>query len=242
MKPVYKRVVLKISGEALAGEGGTGINQSVIAEVADQIISISELGVEVGIVIGAGNIWRGRQGTDMDRSTADYMGMLATVINSLAMQDALAKKGYKTRVMTAISMPEIAEPYIKRKAISHLNKKLITIFACGLGCPFFSTDTTAALRAAEIEADIVLMAKNIDGVYEGDPRKNPEVRRYKTLRFIDVLEKGIQVMDSTAITLCMDNNIPLKLFALSQKGNIVKAVCGEDIGTTVSADCVTQLY
>lgn len=242
MKPIYKRVVLKISGEALAGENGVGINQNVISNVADQIISVSKLGVEVGIVIGAGNIWRGRQGTDMDRSTADYMGMLATVINSLAMQDALEKKGYKTRVMTAISMPEIAEPYIKRKAMSHLDKKLITIFACGLGCPFFSTDTTAALRAAEIEADIVLMAKNIDGAYEGDPRKDPSVRRYKTLKFIDVLEKGIQVMDSTAITLCMDNNIPLKLFALSEEGNIVKAVCGMDIGTTVAADCETELY
>ncbi len=242
MKPIYKRVVLKISGEALAGENGVGINQNVISNVADQIISVSKLGVEVGIVIGAGNIWRGRQGTDMDRSTADYMGMLATVINSLAMQDALEKKGYKTRVMTAIAMPEIAEPYIKRKAMSHLDKKLITIFACGLGCPFFSTDTTAALRAAEIEADIVLMAKNIDGAYEGDPRKDPTVRRYKTLKFIDVLEKGIQVMDSTAITLCMDNNIPLKLFALSEEGNIVKAVCGMDIGTTVSSDCETELY
>ena len=241
-KPIYKRVVLKISGEALAGESGFGINNETITKVADQIISVAKLGVEIGIVIGAGNIWRGRQGTNMDRSTADYMGMLATVINSLAMQDALENKGYKTRVMTAISMPEIAEPYIKRKAMSHLDKNLITIFACGLCNPFFSTDTTAALRAAEIEADIVLMAKNIDGVYEGDPRKNPNVRKYKTLRYIDVLEKGIQVMDSTATTLCMDNNIPIKLFALSQEGNIVKAVCGQDIGTTVSGQCKTELY
>ena len=170
------------------------------------------------------------------------MGMLATVINSLAMQDALEKKGYPTRVMTAISMPEIAEPYIKRKAISHLNKKLITIFACGLGCPFFSTDTTAALRAAEIEADVVLMAKNIDGVYEGDPRKDPSVRKFRTLKFLDVLEKGIQVMDSTAVTLCMDNKIPLKVFALANQGSIVRAVCGQDDGTTVSSDCVTELY
>lgn len=242
MEPIYNRVILKISGEALAGENGTGINQSVISAVADQIIEVSKLGVEVGIVIGAGNIWRGRQGTDMDRSTADYMGMLATVINSLAMQDALEKKGYPTRVMTAISMPEIAEPYIKRKAISHLNKKLITIFACGLGCPFFSTDTTAALRAAEIEADVVLMAKNIDGVYEGDPRKDPSVRKFRTLKFLDVLEKGIQVMDSTAVTLCMDNKISLKVFALANQGSIVRAVCGQDDGTTVSSDCVTELY
>ena len=241
-KPIYKRVVLKLSGEALAGETGFGIENETISRVADQIISVAELGVEIGIVIGAGNIWRGRQGVDMDRSTADYMGMLATVINSLAMQDALEHKGYKTRVMTAISMPAIAEPYIKRKAMSHLDKKLITIFACGLGNPFFSTDTAAALRAAEIEADVVLMAKNIDGVYEGDPRKDPTVRKYKTLRYIDVLDQGIQVMDSTATTLCMDNNIPIKLFALCEEGNIVKVVCGQDIGTTICRDCKTEWY
>ena len=214
MQPAYKRVVIKISGEALAGENGFGISGETISKVAEQIISVVKLGVEVGIVIGAGNIWRGRQGRDMDRSTADHMGMLATVINSLAMQDALEHKGYKTRVMTAIAMNEIAEPYIRRKAMSHLDKKLIVIFACGTGNPFFSTDTTAALRAAEIEADVVLMAKNIDGVYEADPRKNPSARRYKSIRYMDVLEKGIQVMDSTATSLCMDNDIPLKLFAL----------------------------
>lgn len=198
MQPAYKRVVIKISGEALAGENGFGISGETISKVADQIISVVKLGVEVGIVIGAGNIWRGRQGQNMDRSTADHMGMLATVINSLAMQDALEHKGYKTRVMTAIAMNEIAEPYIRRKAMSHLDKKLIVIFACGTGNPFFSTDTTAALRAAEIEADVVLMAKNIDGVYESDPRKNPDAKRYKSIRYMDVLEKGIQVMDSTA--------------------------------------------
>ena len=209
MQPAYKRVVIKISGEALAGENGFGISGETISKVAEQIISVVKLGVEVGIVIGAGNIWRGRQGRDMDRSTADHMGMLATVINSLAMQDALEHKGYKTRVMTAIAMNEIAEPYIRRKAMSHLDKKLIVIFACGTGNPFFSTDTTAALRAAEIEADVVLMAKNIDGVYEADPRKNPSARRYKSIRYMDVLEKGIQVMDSTATSLCMDNDIPV---------------------------------
>ncbi len=229
MQPAYKRVVIKISGET-------------ISNVADQIISVVKLGVEVGIVIGAGNIWRGRQGRDMDRSTADHMGMLATVINSLAMQDALEHKGYKTRVMTAIAMNEIAEPYIRRKAMSHLDKKLIVIFACGTGNPFFSTDTTAALRAAEIEADVVLMAKNIDGAYEADPRKNPQARRYKSIRYMDVLERGIQVMDSTATSLCMDNDIPLELFALKGEDSILKAVCGEGNGTIVSNKVETKFY
>ncbi|HJA68487.1 MAG TPA: UMP kinase [Firmicutes bacterium] len=242
MQPAYKRVVIKISGEALAGENGFGISGETISKVADQIISVVKLGVEVGIVIGAGNIWRGRQGQNMDRSTADHMGMLATVINSLAMQDALEHKGYKTRVMTAIAMNEIAEPYIRRKAMSHLDKKLIVIFACGTGNPFFSTDTTAALRAAEIEADVVLMAKNIDGVYESDPRKNPDAKRYKSIRYMDVLEKGIQVMDSTATSLCMDNDIPLKLFALKGEDSILKAVCGEGNGTTVSNKVETEFY
>ena len=242
MQPAYKRVVIKISGEALAGENGFGISGETISKVAEQIISVVKLGVEVGIVIGAGNIWRGRQGRDMDRSTADHMGMLATVINSLAMQDALEHKGYKTRVMTAIAMNEIAEPYIRRKAMSHLDKKLIVIFACGTGNPFFSTDTTAALRAAEIEADVVLMAKKIDGVYEADPRKNPSARRYKSIRYMDVLEKGIQVMDSTATSLCMDNDIPLKLFALKGEESILKAVCGQGSGTTVSNGVETEFY
>ena len=242
MQPAYKRVVIKISGEALAGENGFGISGETISKVAEQIISVVKLGVEVGIVIGAGNIWRGHQGRDMDRSTADHMGMLATVINSLAMQDALEHKGYKTRVMTAIAMNEIAEPYIRRKAMSHLDKKLIVIFACGTGNPFFSTDTTAALRAAEIEADVVLMAKNIDGVYEADPRKNPSARRYKSIRYMDVLEKGIQVMDSTATSLCMDNDIPLKLFALKGEESILKAVCGQGSGTTVSNGVETEFY
>lgn len=242
MKPAYKRVVIKISGEALAGSNGFGVSGETISRVAEQIISVVKLGVEVGIVIGAGNIWRGRQGTNMDRSTADHMGMLATVINSLAMQDALEHKGYKTRVMTAIAMNEIAEPYIRRKAMSHLDKKLIVIFACGTGNPFFSTDTTAALRAAEIEADVVLMAKNIDGVYDCDPRKNPDAKRYKSIRYMDVLEKGIQVMDSTATSLCMDNNIPLKLFALNGEESILKAVCGCGNGTTVSNEVETEFY
>ncbi len=242
MQPAYKRVVIKISGEALAGENGFGISGETISNVADQIISVVKLGVEVGIVIGAGNIWRGRQGRDMDRSTADHMGMLATVINSLAMQDALEHKGYKTRVMTAIAMNEIAEPYIRRKAMSHLDKKLIVIFACGTGNPFFSTDTTAALRAAEIEADVVLMAKNIDGAYEADPRKNPQARRYKSIRYMDVLERGIQVMDSTATSLCMDNDIPLELFALKGEDSILKAVCGEGNGTIVSNKVETKFY
>lgn len=236
---VYKRVVLKLSGEALAGENGSGINNEVINHVADQIIELAGTGVEIGIVIGAGNIWRGRQGTGMDRTTADHMGMLATVINSLAMQDALEQKGYQCRVMTAIAMNEVAEPYIRRRAMRHLEKGRIVIFACGTGNPFFSTDTTAALRAAEIEADVILLAKNIDAVYDCDPRKNPQAKKYSSITYMDVLSKGLQVMDSTAITLCMDNNIPLRVFALNGENNIMKVVAGEKIGTVVSPEVQT---
>lgn len=238
-KTVFKRVVLKLSGEALAGENGFGINTAVINHVADQIIELAGTGIEIGIVIGAGNIWRGRQGTGMDRTTADHMGMLATVINSLAMQDALEQKGYKCRVMSAIAMDEVAEPYIRRRAMRHLEKGRIVIFACGTGNPFFSTDTTAALRAAEIEADVILLAKNIDAVYDCDPRKNPHAKKYSSITYMDVLSKGLQVMDSTAITLCMENNIPLRVFALNGENNIMKVVAGENIGTIVAPDAKT---
>ena len=233
MQPAYKRVVIKISGEALAGENGFGISGETISKVAEQIISVVKLGVEVGIVIGAGNIWRGRQGRDMDRSTADHMGMLATVINSLAMQDALEHKGYKTRVMTAIAMNEIAEPYIRRKAMSHLDKKLIVIFACGTGNPFFSTDTTAALRAAEIEADVIFKATMVDGVYDKDPNKYEDAVKYDELTFSDVITRELGVMDSTAAAMCRDNSLPILVFNLNHPENIVAAVKGEPVGTLV---------
>lgn len=233
--PRYKRVVLKLSGEALAGKQGYGIDQSTLEIIAEQIKEIKDLGVEVAIVVGGGNIWRGIAGSSqgMDRATADYMGMLATVINSLALQDALERVNVSTRVQTAIEMRAIAEPYIRRRAIRHLEKNRVVIFAAGTGNPYFSTDTTAALRAAEIEAEVILMAKKVDGVYDSDPVKNPEAKKFDKLDFLDVLNKGLGVMDSTAASLCMDNNIPLIVFNLNQKGNIYKAVVGENIGTYV---------
>ena len=233
MEPIYKRVILKISGEALAGENGTGINQSVISAVADQIIEVSKLGVEVGIVIGAGNIWRGRQGTDMDRSTADYMGMLATVMNAMTLQDSFEAEGIPTRVQSAIEMREVAEPYVRRKAISHLDHGKVVIFGAGTGNPFFSTDTTAALRAAEIDAEVILLAKKVDAVYSDDPETNPDAVKFDSLTHREVLEKDLKVMDSTAASLCRDNNIAIHVFALADEGNVMKAVCGEKIGTIV---------
>lgn len=237
-KPKYKRVVLKLSGEALAGERGFGIEQSMLRTVAEQVKDIVSLGVEVAVVVGGGNIWRGVAGSNqgMDRATADYMGMLATVMNALALQDAFEQNGIDTRVQTAIEMREIAEPYIRRRAIRHLEKGRVVIFAAGTGNPFFSTDTTAALRAAEIEADVILMAKKVDGVYDSDPVKNPNAKRYDQLSYIEVLNRGLGVMDSTATSLCMDNDIPLIVFDLKQKGNILKVVLGEVIGTYVGRD------
>lgn len=233
--PRYKRIVLKLSGEALAGKNGYGIDQSTLEIIAEQIKEIKELGVEVAIVVGGGNIWRGVAGSSqgMDRATADYMGMLATVINSLALQDALERVNVSTRVQTAIEMRAIAEPYIRRRAIRHLEKNRVVIFAAGTGNPYFSTDTTAALRAAEIEAEVILMAKKVDGVYDSDPIKNPGAKKFQKLDFLDVLNKGLGVMDSTAASLCMDNNIPLIVFNLNEKGNIFKAVMGENVGTYV---------
>ncbi|AGX03893.1 MULTISPECIES: UMP kinase [Bacillaceae] len=234
--PKYKRVVLKLSGEALAGEQGFGINPSVIKSVAQQVKEVSDLGVEVAVVVGGGNIWRGKIGEEMgmDRANADYMGMLATVMNSLALQDSLEMLDVESRVQTSIEMRQVAEPYIRRRAIRHLEKKRVVIFAAGTGNPYFSTDTTAALRAAEIEAEVILMAKNnVDGVYSADPRLDVNAVKYEELSYLDVLKEGLAVMDSTASSLCMDNNIPLIVFSIMDNGNIKRAVCGEKIGTIV---------
>ncbi|WP_437182730.1 UMP kinase [Shouchella patagoniensis] len=232
----YNRVVLKLSGEALAGDQGYGIDPAVIQSIAGQIKEIIELEVEVAVVVGAGNIWRGMAGSaqGMDRATADYMGMLATVMNSLALQDSLEANGVESRVQTSIEMRQVAEPYIRRKAIRHLEKKRVVIFAAGTGNPYFSTDTTSALRAAEIEAEVILMAKNnVDGVYNADPRVDPQAKKYDTITYMDVLKDGLQVMDSTASSLCMDNDIPLVVFSIMEEGNIKRAVLGEKIGTVV---------
>lgn len=232
-KPIYKRVVLKISGEALAGSKGFGIDQDTLNSIADQIKEIHDLNVEIAIVVGGGNIWRGRDYKQMDRATADYMGMLATVINALALQDALENRQVQTRVQTAIEMREIAEPYIRRKAIRHLEKGRVVIFAAGTGNPFFSTDTAAALRAAEIDAEVILLAKKVDGVYDSDPVINPTAQKFTSLDYIDVLNKSLGVMDSTATSLCMDNKIPIIVFGINTSGNIKKVIMGENIGTTV---------
>ena len=235
MEAKYKRVIIKLSGEALAGEIGYGLESNTLNTLAEQIAEISALGVEVACVVGGGNTWRGIAGAKrgIDRATADYMGMLATVINALALQDVLEKHDVDTRVMSAIEMREVAEPYIKRRAIRHLEKGRVVIFAAGTGNPFFSTDTTAALRAAEIEAEAILMAKKVDGVYDCDPKTHPEAQRFETLTFLEVLNRGLKVMDSTAISLCMDNNIPIQVFNITEKGNMMKAVLGEKIGTLV---------
>lgn len=235
MEAKFKRVIIKLSGEALAGEQAFGLESNTLNSLADQIAEISNLGVEVAAVVGGGNIWRGVTGAKrgIDRATADYMGMLATVINALALQDVLESHGVDTRVMSAIEMREVAEPYIKRRAIRHLEKGRVVIFAAGTGNPFFSTDTTAALRAAEIEAEAILMAKKVDGVYDSDPKLNPNAKRFDELTFLEVLNKGLKVMDSTAISLCMDNNIPIQVFNINENGNMMKAVLGEKIGTFV---------
>lgn len=234
-KPVYKRVVLKLSGEALQGRLGYGIDYEVTASIAKQVKEIKGLGVEVAIVIGGGNIFRGVSGTakGIDRANADYMGMLATVINGLALQDALEKAGVFTRVQTAIAMQQLAEPYIRRRAIRHMEKGRAIIFVGGTGNPYFTTDTTAALRAIEIGADVILKATKVDGVYSSDPVKNKQARKYETLRYIDVLKKGLKVMDATAISLCMDNKLPIVVFNLTREGNIKKVILGDKIGTTV---------
>ncbi|WP_082234169.1 UMP kinase [Halobacillus massiliensis] len=232
----YRRIVLKLSGEALSGQNGFGIEPRVIHSITSQIKEVAELGVEVAVVVGGGNIWRGKVGSEMgmDRANADYMGMLATVMNSLALQDSLENIGIPTRVQTSIEMRQVAEPYIRRKAIRHLEKKRVVIFAAGTGNPYFSTDTTAALRAAEIEADVILMAKNnVDGVYTDDPKVNVDAKKYDQVSYLEVLNEGLGVMDSTASSLCMDNDIDLLVFSITEEGNIKKAVMGENIGTIV---------
>ena len=231
----YKRVIIKLSGEALAGQQGFGLEHKILDSISRQVKDIVEAGVQTAIVVGGGNIWRGVSGSarGMDRATADYMGMLATVINALALQDALENVNVDTRVLSAIEMRQVAETYIRRRAIRHLEKGRVVIFAAGTGNPFFSTDTTAALRAAEIEAEAILMAKKVDGVYDCDPLKNPIANKFISLNYIDVLNKGLGVIDSTATTLCMDNNIPLIVFSILEDGNIKKAVMGEKIGTYI---------
>ena len=233
MEPKYKRVIIKISGEALSGGNRHGIDTPTVEKICRQIKEIFDLGVEIAIVVGGGNFWRGRSSEGMDKSTADYMGMLATVINALGLQDVLEDMGVPVRVQTAIEMKQIAEPYIRRKAIRHLEKRRIVIFASGTGNPFFTTDTTAALRAAEIDAEIILLAKNIDAVYDSDPLINPEAKKYSELTYIEVLNKGLKVMDSTATSLCMDNHIPILVFGLNEPKNILRAIMGEKIGTII---------
>lgn len=232
-KPIYNRIILKLSGEALAGNKSFGIDFEAVKNITDQLAEIKNMNIDIGIVVGGGNIWRGRSGVGMDRPTADHMGMLATVINSLALQDSLEKCGIPVRVQTAIEMREIAEPYIRRRAIRHLEKGRVVIFASGIGNPYFSTDTAAALRAAEIDADIIFKATNVDGVYDADPKKNANAKKYDSLTYKEVLTRRLGVMDSTATSLCMDNKIPIIVFNLSQKGNIKRALMGERIGTII---------
>lgn len=235
-RPIFKRVILKLSGEALAGQQGYGIDSEMISSIAQQVKEVVDLNVEVAVVVGGGNIWRGIAGSakGIDRATADYMGMLATVMNSLALQDALESIDVPTRVQTSITMQQVAEPYIRRRAIRHLEKGRVVIFAAGTGNPYFSTDTTAALRAAEIEAEVILMAKNkVDGVYSADPFKDASAEKFDTLTYMEVLNKNLGVMDSTASSLCMDNNIPLIVFSITESGNIKRVVLGEKIGTIV---------
>ena len=235
-EPKYKRIVLKLSGEALAGEKGFGINPPVISDVVKEVKEVYDLGVEIAIVVGGGNIWRGEIGAEMgmERAQADYMGMLATVMNALALQDALEAIDVPTRVQTSIEMRQIAEPYIRRRAERHLDKHRVVIFAAGTGNPYFSTDTTAALRAAEINADVILMAKNgVDGVYTADPKVDANAKKYEELTHLEVISQGLNVMDTTASSLSMDNNIPLVVFNLNEPGNIKKVCLGQNIGTTV---------
>ena len=234
MEPRYKRIVLKLSGEAMAGEKGIGIDSSTVRLFAREIKRISEAGVETCIVVGGGNFWRGRDSTDMDRATSDYMGMLGTVMNALALQDALEQMDVVTRVMTAIEMKQVAEPYIRRRAIRHLEKGRVVIFSGGIGNPYFSTDTTAALRAAEIEAEVILLAKKgTDGIYDSDPNINSNAVKFDSLSYFDILSKNLKIMDSTATSLCMENDIPLIVFGIDTSENIFDAAMGKELGTCV---------
>ena len=233
-KTKYKRILLKLSGEALAGEKKTGVDAEVLGKICDQVKNVVELGVEVAIVVGGGNFWRGRYGHQMERTTSDYMGMLATAMNGLALQDALESRGIMTRLQTAIEMREVAEPYIRRKATKHLEKGRVVIFSCGTGNPYFTTDTAAALRAAEIDAQVILLAKTIDGVYSADPKIDKNAIKYDTITYLDILNQDLKVMDATATSLCMDNHIPLIVFGIDKPENMVRIVKGEKIGTIVN--------
>tara|TARA_Y100000589_G_C26986213_1_gene560677 strand:- start:88 stop:813 length:726 start_codon:yes stop_codon:yes gene_type:complete len=234
-KPIFKRVLLKLSGEALQGDEGYGISPPILESIASQIKEVVDLGIELGVVIGGGNIFRGvaASAQGMDRASADYMGMLATVINSMALQDALEAQGLETRVLTAIEMQEIAEPYIRRRAMRHLEQQRVVIFGAGTGNPYFTTDTAASLRAMEIHAEAILKATKVDGIYDSDPMKNPDAVKFDDLTYLEVLQRDLHVMDSTAISLCRDNNLPIVVFNLHEKGNIRRAVMGEKIGTVV---------
>ena len=233
MEAKYQRIILKISGEALSGNG-QNIDFDVVRRGAKQVVEVNNLGVAVAIIVGGGHIWRGRHGRDMDRVTADHMGMLATVINSLALQDALEALGVSARVQTAIEMRQIAEPFVRRRAMRHLEKGRVVIFACGTGNPYFTTDTATALRAAEMEADLILLAKNVDGIYDSDPKENSNAVRYNDISYMEVIERELKAMDTTAITLCMENDIPIMVFALAEENSIVRAVLGEQLGTLIS--------
>ncbi len=233
METVYKRILLKLSGEVLAGEGGKGIDFEIVDSVCKAVKDCVELGTQIGLVVGGGNFWRGRSSGNMDRTRADHMGMLATAMNSLALADSLEQMGVDVRVQTAISMQQVAEPYIRNRAVRHLEKGRVVIFGCGTGNPFFSTDTAAALRAAEINADVIFKATNVDGVYDKDPNKFQDAKKYDKLTHSEILGKGLAVMDSTAASLCRDNNIDILVFNLNDPQNIVKAICGEKIGTLV---------
>ena len=237
-KPAFRKILLKLSGEALAGNNGYGIDPEIITGIAGEIRDVVALGIQVSLVIGGGNIFRGLAASSagMDRASADYMGMLATVMNSLALQDALETVGVKTRVQSAIEMREIAEPYIRRRAVRHLEKGRVVIFAAGTGNPYFTTDTAASLRAMEIGAEVILKATKVDGVYNADPAKDPSAVKYDSLSYLDVLQKGLQVMDATATSLCMDNDLPIIVFNMTQPGNIVKVLMGESIGTIVKGE------
>lgn len=236
MQPVYKRILLKLSGEVLAGKNGHGIDFDTVLSICEAVKECSNMGVEIGLVVGGGNFWRGRSSGDMDRTRADHMGMLATVMNSLALADALEQLDVPVRVQTAISMQQIAEPYIRNRAIRHLEKGRVVVFGCGTGNPFFTTDTAAALRAAEIDADVIFKATNVDGVFDKDPNKYDDAVKYDKLSYLDILNKDLHVMDSTAASLCKDNNLPILVFNLSNPMNIVAAVKGENVGTLVTSE------
>ncbi len=235
--PRYRRIMLKLSGEALMGTRSYGIDADVISDIAQEIEDVHQMGVEVAVVIGGGNIFRGIEASakGMDRATADYIGMLATVLNALTLQDALEKKGVYTRVISAIEMKELCEPYIRRRAVRHLEKGRVVIFAAGTGNPYFTTDTAASLRAMEIHAEVILKATKVDGVYDKDPMRDPTARKYEELTYLDVLRMGLKVMDATAVTLCMDNRLPIIVFSIKEKGNILKILRNEKVGTLVKA-------